>query len=69
MGPRTIKSVKLMVPEGTSRDQLLTFARGLLKQQLKVPHFEILEMSASDAKTAKSGEVTYKIQYVNLYPN
>ena len=63
------RSIKLMVPEETSRDELLVFARDLLKQQLKLKHFEILEMSLSDAKTAKSGELTYRIEYVNLYPN
>jgi len=63
------RSIKLMVPEETSRDELFVFARNLLQQQLKLQHFEIVEMSISHAKTAKSGELTYRIEYVNLYPN
>ncbi len=58
-----------MVPEGTSRDELLVFAREILGQQMKLKHFEILEMSLSHARTAKAGELTYRVEYVNLYPN
>lgn len=69
MTTTTTKRIKLSVPAETSRDQLLVFARKTIQQTFRLTHFDIQSMTISHSKCEKPGEMTYRIEFVNLMPN
>jgi hypothetical protein len=69
MGTTTTRSIKLLVPEGATREDLMVFARRTIKRQLRIDRFKILSISPAHSKSEKDGEMTYRVAFTNLMPN
>jgi len=62
-------SIKVLVPKGISRDQLLEFARKTIREQLMLKHFKIVTISPSHSKSEQEGEATFRMTFSTLWTN
>ena len=69
MGNQTRRNLKIVVPKDLGRDDLMRFAGKTVEHVLKTKKYMIVSVTPSHSKSEEEGEMTYKIQVVNLMPN
>jgi hypothetical protein len=69
MGNRTRRELKMLVPEKTGREDLMRFARKVAERAFATDRFMIVSINPINSEHEREGEMTYKIEVINLRPN